>query len=91
MQEYVGASEYGKIKQSRWPTLARDGIQFNRSEERVRSIRETMGKRWMELATMLAREPYRQELSELVKEIDQLLTEEQDRLNALHLPSKPFG
>jgi hypothetical protein len=45
--------------------------------------------RWMELVAMVADEQDPEKLSELVKEIDQLLAEKQDRLNRLHLPSKP--
>jgi len=45
--------------------------------------------RWMELVAMVADEQDPEKLSELVKEIDQLLAEKRDRLNRLHLPSKP--
>jgi hypothetical protein len=45
--------------------------------------------RWMELAELAAAEQDPKKLSELVKEIDQLLAQKQDRLNRLHLPSKP--
>lgn len=43
----------------------------------------------MELAELAAAEQDPKKLSELVKEIDQLLAQKQDRLNRLHLPSKP--
>ena len=43
----------------------------------------------MELAALVADEQDPEKLSELVKEIDQLLAEKQDRLGRTHLPSKP--
>jgi hypothetical protein len=43
----------------------------------------------MELASMAADEQDPEKLSELVREIDQLLAEKQDRLKRSHLPSKP--
>jgi hypothetical protein len=45
--------------------------------------------RWMELAAMAVAEQDPQKLSALVKEIDQLLAEKQDRLTRSNLPSKP--
>jgi hypothetical protein len=53
--------------------------------ENVKEKRE----RWMELAALVADEQDPEKLSELVKEIDQLLAEKQDRLGRTHLPSKP--
>jgi len=45
--------------------------------------------RWMELAAMTVAEQDPQKLSALVREIDQLLAEKQDRLTRSNLPSKP--
>jgi hypothetical protein len=45
--------------------------------------------RWMELAAQAADEQDPEKLSVLVREIDRLLGEKQDRLNRARNPSKP--
>jgi hypothetical protein len=55
---------------------------------RGRNMKEQR-ERWMELAALVADEQDPEKLSELVKEIDQLLADKQDRLSRSHLPSKP--
>jgi len=44
---------------------------------------------WMQLAELAANEKDREKLSALVKEINRLLAEKQDRLNRARIPSKP--
>ena len=44
---------------------------------------------WMQLAELAANEKDPEKLSALVKEINRLLAEKQDRLNRAQIPSKP--
>jgi hypothetical protein len=45
--------------------------------------------RWMQRAELTANEQDPKKLSELVKEINRLLGEKQDRLNKMQNPAKP--
>ena len=44
---------------------------------------------WMQLAELAAHEKDPEKLAELVKEINRLLEEKQDRLKRARIPSKP--
>jgi hypothetical protein len=53
------------------------------------SVMEDKREIWMQLAELAANEKDPEKLSALVKEINRLLAEKQDRLNRARIPSKP--
>jgi len=53
------------------------------------SVMEDKREIWMQLAELAANEKDPEKLSALVKEINRLLAEKQDRLNRAQIPSKP--
>jgi hypothetical protein len=55
----------------------------------VSRVMQEKRERWMELAAQAADEQDPEKLSVLVREIDRLLGEKQDRLNRARNPSKP--
>ena len=59
-----------------------------RFQGRDQQVREKT-ERWMQLAALAATEQDPQKLSELIREIDRLLQEKQDRLNAKQIHPKP--
>jgi hypothetical protein len=65
----------------------RNGI-LHVSQGRDQQVREKT-ERWMQLAALAATEQDPQKLSELIREIDRLLQEKQDRLNAKQIHPKP--
>jgi hypothetical protein len=55
----------------------------------ILALMQEKRERWMELAAKAADEQDPEKLSELVREIDQLLAEKLDRIGHARIPSKP--